>query len=179
MLSANVVAYELGVSDQRVCRLCNAGLVPGAIRRRAAWAIPAEALPLIRDLLEQPVVRQPKPKPAPALAKSEPAPVGMMTPPEAAAALGVTAGYVCQLAARGLAPGARKAYHPKHRHSTWLFPSDAVAFMRRYLGAKPAERATMRTQDNGEMPVLRIAEPGPEATALAEQVWAWHRAGRP
>lgn len=69
MLSANVVAYELGVSDQRVCRLCNAGLVPGAIRRRAAWAIPAEALPLIRDLLEQPVVRQPKPKPAPALAK--------------------------------------------------------------------------------------------------------------
>ena len=40
MLSANVVAYELGVSDQRVCRLCNAGLVPGAIRRRAAWAIP-------------------------------------------------------------------------------------------------------------------------------------------
>ena len=179
MLSANVVAYELGVSDQRVCRLCNAGLVPGAIRRRAAWAIPVEALPLIRNLLEQPVVRQPKPKPAPAPAKSEPAPVGMMTPPEAAAALGVTPGYVCQLAARGLAPGARKGDHPSHRHLTWLFPQEAMVFMRRYLAAPPAERAKLRTQDDGDMPVIRLAEPGPEADARAAEVWAWHLKGRP
>lgn len=185
MLTASAVAYELGVSDQKISRLCQSGRVPGAIRRRAAWAIPAEALPLIRDLLEQPVVRQPKPKPAPAPAKSEPAPVGMMTPPEAALALGVTPGYICHLAARGLAPGARKGAHPSHRNNTWLFPPESLVSLRRYLDAPYGAREAVAAEIIGGQQVgeVRFADlkfiHAPGDQGLAEQVWAWHRAGRP
>jgi hypothetical protein len=84
-LSASAMAYELGVSDQRISRLCHLGLVPGAAKNKAAWSIPADALPAIRELLEQPVVRQPKPKPTPAPAR-QPEPVsGLRAPPEARA----------------------------------------------------------------------------------------------
>ena len=125
MLSGNVVAYEPGVSDQRVGRLCNAGLVPGAICRRAALAILAEALPLIRDLPEQPVVASTETEACLALAKSEPAPVGMMTPPEVAAGPGShgwlrlpVGGVVWRL-------GRARRITRNTAHSTWLFPADA------------------------------------------------------
>lgn len=165
-MTVQEAATAVGFKPQKVQRLAQTGKIPGACKVGGDWVLPDDSASIIAALPRY--TRQASP----------PVEAGILTPVGAAKELGVTTGYVCQLAAWRLAPGAYKAARSNAKHPTWHFPPEAIAFMRRYLGAKPAERATMRTQDNGEMPVLRIAEPGPEATALAEQVWAWHR-GRP